>query len=94
MPRFDSPVVGVRLFASVSYPCLGRKTRLDCSGASGHAIKHPASIEEDTPMNLAGGFPIVRIQFGNLDTFCDELTVRGPNIEPRPHLPAGVVSPR
>jgi hypothetical protein len=26
--------------------------------------------------------PIVRIQFGNLDTFCDELASRGPNVEP------------
>lgn len=26
--------------------------------------------------------PIVRVQFGNLDTCCDELAARGPHIEP------------
>jgi hypothetical protein len=26
--------------------------------------------------------PIVKVQFGNLDTFCDELAARGPNVEP------------
>lgn len=26
--------------------------------------------------------PIVKTQFGNLDTFCDELAARGPNLEP------------
>ena len=28
------------------------------------------------------GTPVVRVQFGNLETFCDELTLRGPNVEP------------
>src|SRR5919201_1170736 len=25
---------------------------------------------------------IINVQFGNLDTFCDELAARGPNVEP------------
>jgi hypothetical protein len=33
-------------------------------------------------MNATPALPIVTIQFGNLDTFCDELAARGPNIEP------------
>ncbi len=26
--------------------------------------------------------PLVKVQFGNLDTFCEELAARGPNVEP------------
>jgi hypothetical protein len=26
--------------------------------------------------------PVVGVQFGNLETFCDELAARGPNVEP------------
>ena len=33
-------------------------------------------------MNTSGGIPIVRIQFGNLGAFCEELAARGPNVEP------------
>jgi hypothetical protein len=33
-------------------------------------------------MNSNPAVPIVSIQFGNLDTLCDELAARGPNIEP------------
>jgi hypothetical protein len=33
-------------------------------------------------MNSTPASPIVSIRFGNLDTFCEELAARGPNIEP------------
>ena len=33
-------------------------------------------------MNATPSSPIVTIDFGNLDTFCEELAARGPNIKP------------
>ena len=33
-------------------------------------------------MHSNAASPIVSIRFGNLDTFCEELAARGPNIEP------------
>lgn len=33
-------------------------------------------------MKNTSAIPIVRVQFGNLDTFCEELANRGPNLEP------------
>ena len=33
-------------------------------------------------MNTSAGIPVVRVQFGNVGAFCQELAARGPNVEP------------
>src|SRR5207245_2431251 len=40
------------------------------------------SLEGDQSMATTHTPAVVSVQFGNLDTFCEELAARGPNIEP------------
>lgn len=43
-------------------------------------------------MSNIPAIPVVSVQFGNVDTFCDELVNRGPNVEPIVRICQQVVS--
>jgi hypothetical protein len=67
---------------SGSTPVARGRQHVGWTRAAGTHPLHARRERRSEPMNATPALPIVTIQFGNLETFCDELATRGPNIEP------------